>query len=206
MRRRQFLFAAAVPAVALASKPKKREKEDDIGPVEDLMREHGLMRRIFLVYDEVVRRMRAGQKADLDPLLKAAKLMREFGEDYHERNEEQFVFTRFEKANQLPELVATLRGQHQEGRRLTDQILAQNRILSSLESFTHMYRAHAAFEDTVLYPALHRLISSREMAELGEKFEQIERSIPRDFDKALADLAAVERAYAIADLSRYNPV
>jgi hemerythrin-like domain-containing protein len=206
MRRRQFLFAATIPAVAFASKPRKKEKEDDVGPVEDLMREHGLLRRIFLVYDEVIRRMRAGQRVELEPLANAAKLVREFIEDYHERNEEQFLFPRFEKESRLADLVSTLRAQHQEGRRLTDQILRQNRILPSLESFNHMYRAHAAFEDTVLFPAVHRLFPPREMADLGEKFEQIEHLLPRDFDKALADVGAIERAYAIGDLSKYTSV
>ena len=68
-----------------------------------------------------------------------------------------------------------------------------------------MYRAHAAFEDTVLFPAVHRLWPARELAELGEKFEQIEHSLARDFDKALADVAAIERAYAINDLTKYTP-
>jgi hemerythrin-like domain-containing protein len=208
MRRREFLIAAGLPtalsAAALASKPKKKEPEE-IGPVEDLMREHGILRRILLVYDEVARRLRAGQKTDLGPTLHAAQLVREFIEDYHERNEEQFIFPRFEQSGRLAELVSTLRAQHQEGRRLTDQILQQNRILPSLESFNRMYRAHAAFEDTVLFPSIYRVWNARELAEMGEKFEQIEHSLPRDFEKALAEVAAIERAYEIADLSKYTP-
>jgi hemerythrin-like domain-containing protein len=212
MRRRQFLFAAAVavPAVA-AAHPTSRDgkgkaKEPEIGPVEDLMREHGILRRVLLVYDEAVRRMRAGEKFDPQPVSRAAKLVQEFIEDYHEKNEEQFLFPRFEQKEVLSELVSTLRAQHQEGRRLTQQILHQQRLLPSLEQFTRMYRAHAAREDTVLFPALYKLISRKELEQLGDRFEDIEHSLPVDFEKARDEVASIEKAYGIDDLSKYNPV
>jgi len=136
------------------------------------MREHGILRRVLLVYDEAARRLRAGEKLDPEPLQRAAKLVQEFIEDYHERNEEQHIFPRFEAKAQMSELVSVLRTQHQEGRRLTGQILHQQRILPSLEQFTRMYRAPRRARGTrCLYPALHRLISEKEMDQLGEKFE-----------------------------------
>jgi hemerythrin-like domain-containing protein len=208
MRRRQFLFIAALPAVAAANPSKKPAKnpEPEIGPVEDLMREHGIMRRVLLVYDEVVRRMRAGEKFEMEPLMRAAKLVQEFVEDYHEKNEEQHLFPRFEQKELMPELVSTLRSQHQEGRRLTQQILHQQRLLPSLEQFTRMYRAHAAREDTVLFPALYQVVSKKEMEQLGDRFEDIEHSLPIDFEKARDEIAAIEKAYDIADLRKYSPV
>jgi hemerythrin-like domain-containing protein len=208
MRRRQFLFIAAIPAVAAAnpSKTKAHKPEPEIGPVEDLMREHGILRRVLLVYDEAARRLRAGEKFDPQPLARAARLVQEFVEDYHEKNEEQHLFPRFEQKEILPELVATLRSQHQEGRRLTMQILHQQRLLPSLEQFTRMYRAHAAREDTVLFPALYNLMTKKELEQLGDRFEDIEHSMPVDFEKARDEIAAIEKAYDISDLSRYNPV
>jgi hemerythrin-like domain-containing protein len=209
MRRRQFLFAAAaaVPAVAAAnpSRGRPKEAEPEIGPVEDLMREHGILRRVLLVYDEGVRRMRNGEKFDPQPVLRAAKLVQEFIEDYHEKNEEQFLFPRFEVKEVMPELVSTLRAQHQAGRRLTHQILQQQQLLTSLEQFAHMYRAHAAREDTVLFPALYKVISHKEREQLGDRFEDIEHSLPRDFDKARDEIASIEKAYDIADLNKYTP-
>src|SRR5262249_28069060 len=90
MKRRHFLLLT-IPAVAAPNTSKKPKKEEvEIGPVEDLMREHGILRRVLLVYDEVVRRMRAGEKFDPEPLSRAAKLVQVFVEDYHEKNEEQY--------------------------------------------------------------------------------------------------------------------
>jgi hemerythrin-like domain-containing protein len=210
MKRRHFLLltipavAAASPSNPLAKKPKKEEVA--IGPVEDLMREHGILRRVMLVYDEAIRRMRAGEKFDPQPVSRAAKLVQEFVEDYHEKNEEQFLFPRFEQKEVLPELVSTLRAQHQEGRRLTQQILHQQRLLPSLEQYNRMYRAHAAREDTVLYPALYQIISHRELEQMGDRFEDIEHSLPLDFEKARDEIASIEKAYDIADLAKYTPV
>ena len=37
-------------------------------------------------------------------------------EEYHEKDEERFIFTEFEKRNQMVELVKVLRKQHLAGR------------------------------------------------------------------------------------------
>jgi len=40
-----------------------------------------------------------------------------------------------------------------------------------------MYRAHAAREDTVLFPALRGLVGKKEYEEMGEQFEDTEKSL-----------------------------
>ena len=67
--RREFLTGIAGTGVVLISSPARgaeekkkssdKEKEEDIPPTEDLMREHGVLRRILLVYDEAARRLSA---------------------------------------------------------------------------------------------------------------------------------------------------
>ncbi len=84
------------------------------------MREHGVLKRIMLVYDEVLRRMQTGEEVPPEPLAQSAKLIRSFVEDYHEKLEEDYLFPRFKKAGKLVDLVDVLVQQHQAGRRLTD--------------------------------------------------------------------------------------
>ena len=58
----------------------------EVTATEDLMREHGILRRALLVYQETAIRLR--QDAGSVPpeaLEKAANLFRVFGEDYHEK-------------------------------------------------------------------------------------------------------------------------
>ena len=87
-----------VPAEVAAQAAKTKEpgseaskKEDpgageDVSAAEDLMREHGVLRRTLIVYSELSQRLRASV-GQIDPtsLAEAAKLFREFGEQYHER-------------------------------------------------------------------------------------------------------------------------
>src|SRR5690348_4028696 len=102
---------------------KKDQPQEDVGAAEDLMREHGVLNRILLIYEEGLRRLRAKEEVSPDVFLKPATLVRKFVEDYHEKLEEKFIFPEFEKARKLADLVKVLKGQHEAGRKVTDVIL-----------------------------------------------------------------------------------
>src|SRR5450759_2029219 len=72
---------------------KEEEKKDnEVSPPEDLMREHGVLKRILLVYGEALRRMDANEDLTPEPIAQSAKIIRDFVEDYHEKLEENFLF------------------------------------------------------------------------------------------------------------------
>jgi hemerythrin-like domain-containing protein len=212
----------AAPARALADKAKgkgKQESEEDVGPGEDLMREHGVLRRVLLVHAEVLRALGAGKEVDPQVLQRTGKLIRSFVEDYHEKQEEDFVFPRFEKAGKLLGLVKTLRAQHQAGRAVTDRIVAlatatavkdpasRKELAGRLESFSRMYEAHAAREDTVLFPVLHEIMSHHEYDALGEQFERREKQVFHGdgFELAVDEVDQIEKLVGIEDLARLTP-
>lgn len=96
-------IAAAAPAGENAkADPTKSEAPapDEISPPEDLMREHGVLNRILLIYEECLRRLRAEGNLEPTPLAGSAKIIRTFIEDYHEKLEEDHLFPRFERAAQ----------------------------------------------------------------------------------------------------------
>src|SRR5438132_4830119 len=189
--RRKFLKAggiviatSAVGATASLFANEEEKKNEEVSPPEDLMREHGVLKRVLLIYGEGLRRMEANEDLPPDPLLESAKIIREFVEDYHEKLEENFLFPRFRKANKLVDLVDVLLQQHQAGRRLTDMTmhLATNQALKnaddrrkfadSMRQFIRMYSPHEAREDTVLFPAFRGIVSAHEFDSLGEDFEK----------------------------------
>jgi hemerythrin-like domain-containing protein len=206
-------------ARAKDDKRKRQGKEDDIGPGEDLMREHGVLRRVLLVHAEVLRALQGGKEVNPQVLQRTGKLIRSFVEDYHEKQEEEFLFPRFERAGKLVPLVKTLRAQHQAGRAVTDRIIAlatpagvkdagsRKELAGRLVSFARMYEPHAAREDTVLFPALHEIISQHEYDALGEQFERRERQIFHGdgFELAVAEVDAIEKLVGIEDLARFTP-
>lgn len=221
--RRNFLIGAsavvsstlAAPLASLAAqqKKKKEEEEEDVSTNEDLMREHGVLNRILLIYDEANRRIQNKQKFDPGLISKSAGLIKKFIEDYHEKLEENYLFPRFEKAGKLVDLVKTLRTQHQAGRNVTDRILASvqgndmQTVSSSLTAFVRMYRPHEAREDTVLFPALHDIVSKHEYDALGEEFDKIEKkTFGQDgFEWARDQVATIEKAMGIYDLAQFTP-
>lgn len=186
---------------------------------EDLMREHGVLNRILLVYEEGLRRLRAREDVPPEMFHTPAGLVRRFVEDYHEQLEEKFIFPRFEKGHALASLVAVLREQHQAGRRLTDRLLpsavpgrfgttdGSQDVIRACEAFIRMYRPHEAREDTVLFAALYKVVPAKEVAELGERFEQEEhRRFGEDgFDKTVEQIAGIEKQLGIYDLARFTP-
>jgi hemerythrin-like domain-containing protein len=222
--RRRFLGAAlagagavlASSAVARAESPKA--KPADVNATEDLMREHGVPRRILFLYDEGVRRLGAGE-APAQVIGSSARIIQRFVEGYHEKLEEQFVFPKVLQAGKFAELVRVLSAQHQVGRTLTTEILAmatpaalakadQRQALSArLTRFSRMYAPHAAREDTDLFPAYHDLFTEKEFDALGDQFEEQERKLLGNggFEGAVKEVADLEKVFGIGDLAQFTP-
>jgi hemerythrin-like domain-containing protein len=217
------LALPAVLAIPLIAQEREKGEEKDAGeeisPAEDLMREHGVLNRLLLIYEEHRRRLEAKQDFDPAVLTGAAGIVRHFVEDYHEKLEEDYLFPRFRKAGKLIDLVETLLQQHQAGRRLTALIQqlavrgtakdeANRRQLSgALGSFIRMYRPHEAREDTVLFPALPKIVSPHELGALGEEFEKKEDQLFGDegYFKVVDQVAALEKKLGIHELAQFTP-
>lgn len=210
------LLAVVASPVTLLGQGKKHE-EEEISANEDLMREHGILKRVLLAYGEIIRRINANQEVPPKVVTDAATIIRKFVEDYHEKIEEEHLFPRFRKAGKLVDLVDTLYAQHQAGRRLTDRILKtaaslktaddRKRLVEDLAAFNRMYAPHEAREDTVLFPELHKIVSRHEYDAMGEQFEGIERKTfgGDGFDMYLDKVAAVEKQLGIYDLNQFTP-
>jgi hemerythrin-like domain-containing protein len=230
--RRKFLAAtAALGASGLitlgptglaqekAKDEKKDKPEEEVGAAEDLMREHGVLNRVLLIYEEGLRRLRAKEEIGPEVFHRSATLVRKFVEDYHEKLEENFIFPEFEKHKQQTGLVKVLREQHQAGRDVTEVVLRnatgeqfgkpenRDQLVRAVVAFIRMYRPHEAREDTVLFPALHKIVSPKKLAELGEQFEKEEDRLFGDegFEKTVDQVAAIEKQLGIYDLAQFTP-
>jgi hemerythrin-like domain-containing protein len=222
--RRRFLTglgsgaALALVATGRVAAAKKSKDDDEVSPTEDLMREHGILRRLLLVYGEAIRRLETSQELKAEPIAQAATIIRDFIEGYHELDEEQYIFPRFQKAGKMVDLVSTLLAQHQAGRKLTASILRgsttagmsnpsdRKQIAEAMRLFVRMYEPHAAREDTVLFPAFRELVGAKELAKLQDVFEDKEKALPGGgFEKMVVEVSQIERAMGIADLAQFTP-
>ena len=230
LRRRLLLSAGIASAgllattggvgVALAADKKKQGEEKEVGAVEDLMREHGVLRRALLVYIESVPKLRANPGSlSADAIARTAKLFRSFGEDYHEEKlEEAHIFPAVKKSGgAAAAYVDVLKAQHDRGREITNYILSvtdkgtigtgdAEPLARAFETFVLMYQNHTAREDTIVFPAWKGALSERQLHEMGDKFEDIERqTFGKDgFDDAVKQIGQIEETLGLADLAQFT--
>ncbi len=213
-------FAKVTQARSQDAGSSQQQQQEKVVPPEDLMREHGVIRRILLIYDEGIRRINTKEK-DFQPevFANAAKIIRNFAENYHEKLEENYIFPRFEKAGQQVDLIKVLRQQHQAGRQLTNTIVQlatikaltepqlRMQLAEAMRQFVQMYQHHAAREDTVLFPKFQGLVTPQEYDALGEQFEDLEHKLFGEdgFNKVVDQVASLEKALGIYDLAQFTP-
>ena len=223
-KRREFLISSAALGAGLllpnfAVSKNDNDKKEDVGPAEDLMREHGALNRILLIYEEGLKRLNTKKDFDVSVLNRSAKIIKDFIENYHEKLEEEFIFPRMRKTGKLSDLVDTLDTQHKAGRKLTaliEQLTLQktlksdsdkNKLKKSMESFITMYRPHESREDTVLFPEFHEMLSEKEYDKLGEQFEDREHKLfgKDGFKDIVRQIEEIEKAFDLYDLTQFTP-
>jgi len=197
----------------------KWDPDEGVTAPEDLMKEHGVLNRCLLIYEEGIRRLRAKQDLSPEVFQHTAELVRTFVEQYHEKNEENYIFPEFVKAKKLTELVEVLKTQHVAGRKVTAEIVrlslpdayraAENRdkLTQACQAFIRMYRPHEAREDTVLFPALRAILPPKEVAALGDRMEEAERKVlgEEGFERSVEKVATIEKQLGIFDLQQFTP-
>jgi hemerythrin-like domain-containing protein len=193
---------------------------EQVTAIEDLMREHGILRRALLVYQDLASRFRQDPDATpLSSLEKTAQLFRVFGEDYHEKRlEEGFIIPVIKKVQGgAAGYGDVLLAQHARGREITDYLLSLSKAdrlsihqsegaARALDSFVRMYEHHAAFEDTIVFPAWKAATGEQEYQELAEKFEAIEtEQFGADgFEAALKRITEIEAELGLTNLDTFT--
>jgi hemerythrin-like domain-containing protein len=211
-------LALTLPGCSRPASDDDDTTQPDVTAVEDLMREHGILRRLLVVYRETAGLIRQGARSlDLAALGQAVDLFRTFGEDYHEKSlEEAHVFPMVKKAGgRASSLIDTLVDQHNRGRAINDFISARVKtgsvgdgapLADALSSFARMYESHAALEDTVVFEAWKAQLGRKELNRWSDIFEDLERATFKGdgFDLALEQVSAIEQRLGLSNLAAFT--
>lgn len=191
----------------------------DVPFTEDFMREHGILNRVLLIYDNIVDKIHHHVDFSLVTLEKAVDIIRLFIEGHHERLEEDYIFPLFEKHKKHLDLIQVLKEQHIKGREITAHLKAicvqgivDNKhkflIQHYATEFVTMYRPHEAHEDTQIFPLVRSFMTEEEFKKLGDLFEEFEHQLfgPHGFKNMLKKLDDIEEELGLADLHQFTPV
>lgn len=217
-----FIFSSSVwAAVRLETKhlPQKQAEKVPVSTIEDLMREHGVLSRVLLIYENIIERINNGKTFPSDALIESTEIIRAFIQSYHEKLEENYIFVRFQKAHdrELIKLVKVLKKQHKIGHKIIDDMINienkiqdpsyQKKLINLMDAFIHMYRAHKAKEDTILFPAFHNIVTASEYGRLGDVFEAEEEQLfgEKGFEKIVKQVGKIEQSLNMFKLSNFTP-
>ena len=187
-------------------------------PSEYLMRQHGIVHRLALLFETVAERAQEGKRIE-PAFLQTRGLVHDFTEDYHEELEENYIFPLFTGGGPLEEMVSVLRMQHSMGHTLAQRAYRiaekgpdldedeRRKLASGCRSYSRMYRAHAAFEDTQMWPALRETVSPSKYEDITEAFARMaeERLGDEGFSGAVEQMAEIEQKLGIDGLSDFTP-
>jgi hemerythrin superfamily protein len=69
-----------------------------------------------------------------------------------------------------------------------------------------MYQNHTAREDTIVFPAWKDALSERQLREMSERFEDIERrQFGKDgYEEAVKQIGQIEQVFGLADLAQFT--
>jgi hemerythrin-like domain-containing protein len=217
--------AAASAGWALSAQPAARPDAAAgpdpavIPPDDDLMREHGVLKRVLLCYREMTARVQAGGPLDAQDLHDAALIIHDYIEGFHEGLEEGYVFPRLVKAGRLASTVTTLLVQHARGRVITEFLLggtaakgvaspaAAAQLAAAMQAFDRMYEPHEAREDTVVFPVFRQILPAAELTDLGQLFAdlQYQQFGTDEFAAMVARIASIEQNLGVYDLAQFTP-
>lgn len=180
------------------------------------MTEHGMLKRLLLVYQTASQRLAAGQTPPVSAISETADIIGDYIEGFHEGLEEGFVFPRVGPAH--PGIVHTLLVQHDRGRHLTAAIgylSSQNlkhedvrtHLRRYVDLFVNMYSRHEAWEDTVVFPAIRAVTTEKTLDELAARFVDLENARYGESGYAhfLGRVEGIEQQLGIGNLASFTP-
>ena len=217
------VMLAAVPARAQVT-PGREERIVDAQTTatEELMLEHGVLRRCLAVFGESAARLSGrgnGGPVPADALRDAVALFIGFGGQLHERRiEEEIVFPQVSRIDETLDATAkVLKFQHDRGQQILGWVQDRTRegrigrgddrpVADALAGFVRMYTYHAALEDTVVFPRWKLSLKGDQHRELVRRFEEIQaKEIGRDgLANALERLVAIESAFHLGQLAQWT--
>lgn len=188
-----------------------------MSPTGELAVEHGQLTRILLAVDHLLRFDGNVSKANLGPISQACKMIRLSVVDHQMKIEEEHIYPQFD-GTELADCAKILKAQHDDARKLLARMESLSRpgagssragkddLKQAFNDFKDVITAHAAFEETVLFPVMEGTWSQKDLKKLRETQEEDEKKLMGDdaAEKTFEMLTSLEASCGITGLRDYN--
>lgn len=158
---------------------------------EELVTEHGAIKRMLRIIDEVSRRLDAGEPVATEDLEGIVEFIRVFADKCHHAKEEGHLFPAMVQRGVPAESgpIGVMLYEHDLGR---EHVRAMGEALAGAargeraaaqafsehaRGYAGLLRDHIAKEDSILYPMAERVLDSAEDDRLFEAFERVETDV-----------------------------
>ena len=163
-------------------------------PTEVLEREHRFIEKIVMACQLTAEAIGEGGAIDADRLRRIVDFMRTYADKCHHGKEEILLFPALVKRG-VPMTgcpIGALTAEHVQGRHFVGGLVdsfallsqaegdARKAILENLQSIHRLYPNHIWKEDYLLFPMTLKVMTAGDLADLLEKFDQVDRSIGAD--------------------------
>jgi hemerythrin-like domain-containing protein len=157
-----------------------------VSPVDELVREHALIRRMLAVLERIAGRVEAGAAFPFADAAVVLRFFREFVERVHHRKEHECCYPSavLESHQEVVEAIGELEGDHEDSRGVLQglllfwepgELLADERVgfAGLARTYARRLREHMAVEEESLYPAVRARIRGKDLDEVQERFARI---------------------------------
>lgn len=188
-------------------------------PIEDLMVQHSVLRRVLLIYEECIHRLNNQEEIDPELITGATEVINRVIINLHAPLEHAFIFPRYETSPKYSEMGRILKEQHEAVTSVEKDILKysnkesltnpvnKNELIDFFGKAIRVFRPHIDREDTEMFPEFKNFISVEEYYKLGDKFIDLEhQKFGEEGLKSMVDkVALIEKQLGINDLSSFTP-
>jgi hemerythrin-like domain-containing protein len=180
---------------------------------EDLMMEHGLLSRLLLILDDLTKKINLDITINTQLIKITLMIIRKFFQDHHEKTEEKYIFPRLINTVHNDDVLELI-NQHKVARCLVDSIIldlddnVDIRLISQkLRELIDMYKIHEARENSVIFNAFRKSISSQEYDQLEKIMDDEEEELLGEnaYERVLNLVIMIEKKLNIHDLKTKTP-
>jgi hemerythrin-like domain-containing protein len=189
----------AAPAAPAAAEPSAPREISYSPPVQRLVDEHALIKRLLSLIPDLIQEVRASGEihADTADLLgRALEFIRGYADRFHHMKEEDILF---DYTDREADIIRVIGEDHDRARghvRAAASAIDGGdnlALIANLAAYRELLSEHIKKEDEVLYPYIDRALTTAQVGQIFQRFEETESELPPDvpgkYEQFIADLA-----------------